>query len=527
MVQTRDFDQSEVHHFAGSTYVQVKLAELSDHWKRAGAALPVAVVVSIIDDILATQPAVFTGDLLPDLRLNDVLLDSFGQVHLISQKSLSHEALISLIYRLLCGGIGEEAIPSSARMFLAQLDDRAHWGMHLDAEMVRAELRQALGSPAERFEVGDCVRSVQVIQSSQRPRSSLSPWSNVVAPASELPAAAMPSETFAVGADVDLESIAVHTSMDQLDAGSESELESTSDSQFDFPVLQESPTEDLPSFKLDAFEPEPEVVIDSQFGNSDSPELSEALDETPALAASKTDEAFEDEISAASLEAEVDSDEADAVDVSENALEAAEADSEDHEDFGSDDDFVPELYEGADTMIEMANDPGLPPPPPPASLMPKDKLDAAVENEFQARHSEDEELLEVPELVDEPNDSTGICVTNYPEPDYYVEQNSDEGPPSLLPRVRDGVHTRPGYREVTREKSQSDAQSQLPRVRIVPTKRRPLTLPAAPPARLRTTSTGPADSMISLPRKDSPTLWVALICVSIVLGAAIYSILGS
>ena len=497
MVQTRDFEQSEVQHFAASTYTQLKLADLSQQWAQAGAALPVAVVVSIVDDILATQPSMFTGDLFADLRLNDVLLDSYGQVHLISQKSLSHEALVSLLYRLLCGGIGEEAIPSTARMFLAQLDDRARMNIPLDPDIVRAELRQAIGSPAERFEVGNCVRFAQDTHAAPAPKPSVSPWSNIVASASDLPSGAMPSDSFAIGADVDLESLAAYAESEKFESSSESPL--------DIPALQESPTEDLPSLGLDALEPEPQVVIDSQIGQSQS----EVISEPESFHESEIDHALEDNIAEQSVS------------------DVPESVEDDEPEFGSDDDFVPAVFEGADTMIEVAQDPGLPPPPPPASLTPKFTLHGSEENELQARSSEEEEALEVPELVVEPNDSEDICVTNYPEPDYYVEQSTEEGPPSLLPRVRDGVHARPGYKEVTREKSQSDQQSQLPRVRIVPTKRRPLTLPAAPPARLRTTSTGPADSMISLPRKDSPTLWVALICVSIVLGAAIYSILGS
>ncbi|MEE2903545.1 MAG: hypothetical protein VYC39_14520 [Myxococcota bacterium] len=512
MVQTRDFEQSEVQNFAASSYVQLKLADLCGQWSRAGAALPVAVVVSIVDDILATQPSMFTGNIPADLRLSDVLLDSYGQVHLISQKSLSHEALVSLLYRLLCGGVGEEAIPSSARMFLAQLDDRAHFGMRLDPDVVRAELRQALGSPAERFEVGNCVRFAQNAQPAQPPVPSFSPWSNVVASASDIPSASMPYESFGIAANVDLDSLAAYTGPE--------EAEYSSNSVLDASASQESPTEDLPNLGLDALEPEPQVVIDSQIDHSQIEQLSEP-DEAFAYEVSETSD--ENNIEQQSADEELTSDEALSAYASD---ESSTLDHDDEENFGSDDDFVPQVFEGANTMIEVAHDPGLPPPPPPASLMPKIKIDGPEESELQT-HQADEEELEVPELVVEHNDSENICVTNYPEPDYYVEQSSEEGPPSLLPRVRDGVHTRPGYREVTREKSQPEESSQLPRVRIIPTKRRPLTLPAAPPARLRTTSTGPADSMISLPRKDSPTLWAALICVSIVLGAAIYSILGS
>jgi|GEM_PF-4957398 len=511
MVQTRDFERSEVQNFAASSYMQLKLADLSGQWSQAGAALPVAVVVSIVDDILATQPSLFTGNISADLRLHDVLLDSYGQVHLISQKSLSHEGLVSLLYRLLCGGVGEEAIPSSARMFLAQLDDRAHYGIALDSDVVRAELRQALGSPAERFEVGNCVRSAQNTQAAQSPVPSLSPWSKVVASASDMPSGSMPYESFGIAADVDLESLAAYSGPEAVEHNSESVL--------DTPVGQESPTEDLPNLGLDALEPEPQVIIDSQIDHSQI----ELMSEPNEAFACEVREVSNDNNIVQSANEESISDEDLSVHASD---ESSTLDHDDDEDFGSDDDFVPQVFEGADTMIEFAHDPGLPPPPPPASLMPKIKIHGVEKSELQTPQSEEEEL-EVPELVLEPNDSDNICVTNYPEPDYYVEQSSDEGPPSLLPRVRDGVHTRPGFREVTREKSQPEESSQLPRVRIVPTKRRPLTLPAAPPARLRTTSTGPADSMISLPRKDSPTLWAALICVSLVLGAAIYSILGS
>ena len=161
-------------------------------------------------------------DLPADLRLHDVLLDSYGQVHLISQ-SRSHEALVSLLYRLLCGGVGEEAIPSSARMFLAQLD-RAHFGMRLDPDVVRAELRQALGRPRA-FEVGNCVRFAQNAKPAQPPVPSFPPCQTLLRLRGDMPSASMPYESFGINADVDLESLAAYTGPEEVDYNSKSALD--------------------------------------------------------------------------------------------------------------------------------------------------------------------------------------------------------------------------------------------------------------------------------------------------------------
>ena len=448
MVQTRDFGQESYDLVSGPPAVQMGLGDLVERWSDAGASLPVAVVVSILDDVLAAHPSENFMTRPRALGLEDILLDEYGQAHLLSPGRLSCSELSNLLRSLLIGGFGDYGIPPAAHMLLSQLGTDELWQTTIDADGLRHRIRASLGAPASRGEVGACV--LQLVEN-RHDTDFGSDW-NAVNEATVQLSTQTPSMS-SIEEDVNLESLAATKDVQQI-------LDFVDDS-------VEYPTEDLPGLTPSQVVSQPPILTDEQA----------CMDILPSSASVERDD-------------QTDNEEAQAI----------------H--FSDSDSLEPEQNEV------------LAPPPMPD---PTDDLLAA--KAYEAKNGK-EELLEVPELVADEPDSDDICVTNYPEPDYYLDQDAaadNDKPPSLLPRVRGGTFKRPTWKEVTREKSQPDSPSQIPRVRILPTRRRPLTLPAAPPARLRTTSTGPADSMISLPRKDSPALWVGLICVSLVVGALIYS----
>lgn len=392
-----------------ATGMPLALSDLAAHWAKAGAALPVAVAVSIFDDLLSSYDAQDHPTRPRPLRLQDILLDANGQAHLLFPGGLSQFEFCRLLREILSGGFGDSGIPPAAHALLSQVGSVQSWEAVLDPEMLRARLRSCLGVPAAHHEVGAFVTDhidrpsgpVEVATAELKPPSADFLWAQEQVNTVEVKAAAPE-----VVAPVDQ----VH--------------------------VEEEATEDL------------ELVLRNEANESEEADCSEAPDQAEVSA----------ELICAS---------------------------------------------------------------------------ALIEDSEDQQHDK-EEALEVPELDDEQDHiglssaSDSICVTNHPTPDYYeasVEQEEDK-PPSLLPRVRQGLFSRPTFQKVTRPTAGTESQSQIPRVRLLPSRRRPLTLPVAPPARLRQTTTGPADSMISLPRKAGPALWVGLICVCAVVGALAYSMMA-
>ena len=445
---------------SGPPVVQMELGELVKRWASANASLPVAVVVSIVDDVLAAHTNDNFMTRPRPLSLGDILLDEYGQAHLLAPGSLSCGELAEILRSLLVGGFGDYGIPPAAHTLLAQLAADEFLGSYFDADGIRHRIRATLGAPASRGEVGACVLQAQTTAAS---RSEEHHWSFVdqatVQVNTETPF------TSGIEEDINLESLAGTNASGLLEQAN------------DIPPPVEEPTEDLPRLT--------DVNVNS---STEEQAYMDVVSDIPSAELASEDDypGQTDEEAAQSLPP------SNIPDVSE--------------------------LEAQSTSEEVVQ-----PPPMP------DPTDDLMSLRAQEVEAEDEAPLEVPELVADGADSDDICVTNYPEPDYYMDPDGDQEsqPPSLLPKARGGVFTRPTFRQVTREKSQPDSPSQIPRVRLVPSRRRPLTLPVAPPARLRSTSTGPADSMISLPRKDSPALWVGLVCVSLVVGALIYSMMAT
>ncbi len=116
------------------------LGTLVDHWQDAGAAVPVAIVVSVFDDVLmgALEP---DGD--EDVGLDAITVDDSGHAYVLRPVGLDGAG------RLLVRALGDD-VPSNAQPLVARLMDGER---PLDAEQLRQWMRDALGAPASREEV--------------------------------------------------------------------------------------------------------------------------------------------------------------------------------------------------------------------------------------------------------------------------------------------------------------------------------------------------------------------------------------
>lgn len=132
-----------------------RFGHLVDIWAERDAALPVAVVVSVFDDLLASSGGDYATRPRP-LGLDDILIDGAGIAHLAASGSIVAAEVTALLTKALEGGAGEAAIPPSARAFLSRLaDDPAM--ITADNDHLRQQLRGALGTPASRPEMIDCL----------------------------------------------------------------------------------------------------------------------------------------------------------------------------------------------------------------------------------------------------------------------------------------------------------------------------------------------------------------------------------
>jgi hypothetical protein len=119
-----------------------------------GAAPPVAVVFSVLDDLLELGP---DGHGRRRVEPDDVLIDVWGRAH--AEARLSLDGLCPLIARAL-GRVeaDDEAVPGPARALLSRLVSDDPDERPADAEQLRQWLREALGAPAPREEVLACVQ---------------------------------------------------------------------------------------------------------------------------------------------------------------------------------------------------------------------------------------------------------------------------------------------------------------------------------------------------------------------------------
>ena len=115
-----------------------------------GNPIPVAVVVSIFDDLLA-------GDVDPPAErppdLDDVLIDQAG----VARMDVATD--LDAVGRLLAETLGDD-VPAAARQLVGRLKDGEPAEKPADAAQLRDWIRSALGQPADRAEVVALVMSV-------------------------------------------------------------------------------------------------------------------------------------------------------------------------------------------------------------------------------------------------------------------------------------------------------------------------------------------------------------------------------
>ncbi|MEQ9501968.1 MAG: hypothetical protein RIT81_34160 [Deltaproteobacteria bacterium] len=119
---------------------QACLGTLVDHWQDAGAAVPVAIVVSVFDDVLM---GALESDAEDDVGLDAITVDDSGHAFVRRPVGLDGAG------RLLVRALGDD-VPSNAQPLVARLMDGER---PIDAEQLRQWMRDALGAPASREEV--------------------------------------------------------------------------------------------------------------------------------------------------------------------------------------------------------------------------------------------------------------------------------------------------------------------------------------------------------------------------------------
>ena len=116
-----------------------RLDTLVELWRARGAALPVAVVVSVFDDLLETEP----NGRGRSLALGDIAIDHHGMARPAHDPSLA--GLGPLLYETL----GPDGVPDRAQALLQRLTSEDPAERPVDAEQFRQWLREALGASVE------------------------------------------------------------------------------------------------------------------------------------------------------------------------------------------------------------------------------------------------------------------------------------------------------------------------------------------------------------------------------------------
>jgi hypothetical protein len=132
-------------------------------WAERGAALPVAIVVSVFDDLLEDAPS-FAHALsqVPSgkpLALDDIAIDRAGIARLKLPAADAVAELSRLLRDALAGGGGDEVIPAAAQPLLRQALSGDPWVRPSDPDVMRSWIRKALGPPAARQEVSAAVEA--------------------------------------------------------------------------------------------------------------------------------------------------------------------------------------------------------------------------------------------------------------------------------------------------------------------------------------------------------------------------------
>lgn len=133
----------------------VSFADVVRAWHARGEPVPVAVVASVFDDVLATSIDV---DGLEMADLEDVRVTPAGRAHLLRPHRLT--AVSPMLMEALGADLpGDHAVPSAAWGLFDRLTSDDPTECPADAEQLRQWLRDSLGTPATHDEVRDCVYS--------------------------------------------------------------------------------------------------------------------------------------------------------------------------------------------------------------------------------------------------------------------------------------------------------------------------------------------------------------------------------
>ena len=121
------------------------LGTLVRAWGEEHAAVPVAVVVSVFDDLLAADAYEQRG---APTGLDDVVIDFEGVARAYGDRNASWAPVLEAA---LGSFIDDDIVPAAARPLLMRMSEAD--GMPVDSEQLRQWIRGALGPPATRDEV--------------------------------------------------------------------------------------------------------------------------------------------------------------------------------------------------------------------------------------------------------------------------------------------------------------------------------------------------------------------------------------
>lgn len=161
---TRSADQPALPPFT-----RWELGHLVDSWAQSGRTLPVAVVVSIFDDLCEALAGAPPGDDVV-VSLDHVVIDQAGVARMTVRPREVVPAVSALLREALAAGRGDEAIPAAAWQVLGQGLAADPWVRPAGTDVIQHQLREALGPPAARDEVVDCCAAL----ASGAPRTSVS-----------------------------------------------------------------------------------------------------------------------------------------------------------------------------------------------------------------------------------------------------------------------------------------------------------------------------------------------------------------
>lgn len=162
--RTRSADQPALPPFT-----RWELGHLVDSWAQSGRTLPVAVVVSIFDDLCEALAGAPPGDDV-EVSLDHVVIDQAGVARMTVRPREVVPAVSALLREALAAGRGDEAIPAAAWQVLGQGLAADPWVRPAGTDVIQHQLREALGPPAARDEVVDCCAAL----ASGAPRTSVS-----------------------------------------------------------------------------------------------------------------------------------------------------------------------------------------------------------------------------------------------------------------------------------------------------------------------------------------------------------------